>query len=218
MVADYISRFIIQVPAFLLALTIHEFAHAYVAHRFGDDTAKRYGRLTINPLPHLDLMGSIVFPILFGITGGVFFGWAKPVPIDPRRFSNIRSGVFWVSFAGPLSNILLAVACYFFVAFMAAIVTPGFFLFAPFLLFFKQLAMICVVLAIFNLLPVPPLDGSKMVSSFLNYNAMRRYESLGRYSLLFFALFMFTGVFGYIIRPFIYAGDLLIGMFYNMMV
>ena len=94
-------------PGFLLAIVVHEWAHGYMAKRFGDDTAERAGRLTLNPAVHVDMMGTIIFPLVGVILGGMAFGWAKPVPVNSRNFKNVKSGIFWVSFAGPLANLAL---------------------------------------------------------------------------------------------------------------
>ena len=94
---DTILRLIIQVPGFLFAIVFHEFAHAYMAFRFGDSTAKDLGRMSLNPVPHIDLFGTIILPAVSVLLGGVMFGWAKPVPADTRRMKNIRKGIFWIS-------------------------------------------------------------------------------------------------------------------------
>lgn len=212
-----ISRLIIQAPTLLLAIVIHEAAHAYMAHKFGDDTAKLKGRLTLNPAPHIDVMGTIVFPLIGLISGWVMFGWAKPVPVDPRKFSNARKGIFWVSFAGPLSNIILALISAFLLSILFTQVSPEFSLFKPFTDILKQSVIINIVLAVFNLIPWPPLDGSKMVSSFMDYETLRKYEELSRYSLLFFIFLMFTGVLSYVITPAIMMGQGAINLFINIL-
>ncbi len=215
MTIEHLSRFIIQIPAFLLAITFHEAAHAFMAHRFGDDTSKRYGRLTLNPLAHLDVMGTVIMPIILGLMGGFMFGWAKPVPVDPRRFRDIRRGIFWVSFAGPLANIILAV----FAAFMFAVVVAFTQTVAGFLpAVLKLIIHINIILAVFNLIPFPPLDGSKMVSAYLNYNAAVKYEGLARFLFPFCLLLMFTGALRYVMAPALSIGDMLVGFFYSLMV
>ena len=104
---DIIYNLAISLPAFLFAIVFHEWAHARMALYFGDNTAKMAGRLTFDPISHADLMGTVIFPLVGALMGGVIFGWAKPVPVDPRRFTKVKSGIFWVSFAGPLANIIL---------------------------------------------------------------------------------------------------------------
>lgn len=169
---------LLTVPASLLAITVHEVSHGYVAYKLGDPTAKNEGRLTLNPLAHLDLLG--VLAMVF-----VGFGWAKPVPVNSYYFKNPKKGMSLVSFAGPLSNLLLALIstilfalCY---KYSAAFIFGGFseLLFDWVVLFLQIMIRINVGFAIFNILPIPPLDGSKILNAFLPdkyYYTMLRYE------------------------------------------
>jgi Zn-dependent protease len=204
-------------PGFLLAIVAHEAAHAYMALKFGDDTAKLAGRVSLNPSVHLDVLGTIVFPLIGAITGGTMFGWAKPVPVDARRFKNVRAGMFWVSFAGPLMNIALGTISALLIAVLATKIGEGFYFFKPFIQMLQQSVMINFILAAFNLIPLPPLDGSKMVTSFLNYNAMRKYEMLANYSFLIFLVLMFTNVISYLLTPAVMFGNSLIYFFMNLL-
>lgn len=147
------------------------------------------------------------------IFGSVMFGWAKPVPIDPRYFRDARKATFWVSFAGPLANILTCVVMAFGLAFVETKIPRSFYLFDQIIAILLNAVIINIVLAVFNLLPFPPLDGSKMVESFLSYENARRYEELGRYSFIFFIILMMTNFFSYIISPFIVMGYGLINFF-----
>jgi Zn-dependent protease len=145
----------------ILSLSVHEFAHAWSAHKLGDDTAKRQGRLTLNPLAHIDLIGTIVLPIILTIQGsGFFFGWAKPVPVNPtnfRRGISMRKGDILTAIAGPFSNIIIA--------FIASGVIIGIMRFGlmassnPVLILLSRMFFINIALAVFNIIPVPPLDG-----------------------------------------------------------
>ena len=154
---SFIYNVAIGLPGFLLAIVAHEAAHAYVALRFGDDTAERAGRLNLNPIVHFDLFGTVILPLIGAAFGGIMFGWAKPVPINPTRFKNVKSGVFWVSAAGPLANILLMIVSALLFAFMVTQVSPDFFFFKPFTEMLKASLLINIVLATFNLIPFASL-------------------------------------------------------------
>lgn len=168
-------------------LPIHEYAHAYVATKLGDDTPRLKGRLTLNPLAHLDVMGALMIFL-------VGFGYAKPVPVNPRRFKNFRAGMALTAFAGPLSNIIMAIIFMLLanVFNVAMIYTNGMIVTQVAMLFFTFAAQINVSLAIFNLIPIPPLDGSKIISLFIPakyYYKILQYE---RYIVLVvFALIVF---------------------------
>lgn len=152
-------NYLLLAPPILLALTFHEYAHAYVAYRLGDDTAARQGRLTLNPLVHLDLLGTIMLFI-------IQLGWAKPVPVNPQNFKNPRQGMFWVAVAGPLSNIVLAAICGLLLRlFDSFALEAGGYLYLRMML--RTAVIINLILAFFNLIPIPPLDGSKVLFSFV---------------------------------------------------
>jgi Zn-dependent protease len=174
-------------PGFLMAIVIHEAAHAWMANRFGDSTAKRMGRLTLNPIAHADPIGTVVLPIvgIVSAVSGLMFpviGWAKPVPVESRNFTNYKKGVFWVSFAGPLSNIILGTICAFFFALLAKGEGDFFGYKQIFLGMLNYSIFINFILAVFNLIPLPPLDGSNMVSVFLSPRALIKYHELGNYT------------------------------------
>ena len=185
---------------------------------FGDETAKSQGRLSLDPLVHADPIGTIVFPLVSAGLGGVLFGWAKPVPVDPRRFKKFKSGVFWVSFAGPLANIILAIVSALFFAIVVTQVSSSFEYFDVLQNMAKSSITINLVLAVFNLLPIPPLDGSKMVTTFLDYNQARKYEQLGQYSFLLIIVFWMTNLFSYIMLPAIIFGNWVTTLFIRMLV
>jgi len=186
-----------------------------IAYRCGDPTAKSYGRLSLNPLKHIDIFGSIILPLLLILlNSGVVFGYAKPVPINPSYFKNYRKGMRYTSLAGPLTNIIIAFAVgliYGLFFYLIIKITNGFmdtagsgFVFFDLLnQFFRNTIYINVFLAIFNFLPIPPLDGSKILASFLPDNAMYRFLSFGRYGFIFIFIFLFLGgrVFWSIISP-----------------
>lgn len=201
---DFKSYFenIYIVPILIFSVVIHEMAHGWVALRCGDTTARDMGRLTLNPIPHIDFFGSILVPILSILaTGRVFIAWAKPVPIDPRNFSHYKRDDSLVTAAGPLSNLIIAFICalcviaiHFItlrVTFEESSLTYEFMNFI-----FKMFAygiFLNVTLAIFNLLPVPPLDGSHLFAHLLPDEAAFRYRQIG-----FFGIFIILILFSYI--------------------
>lgn len=193
--AQIVQRIVIFMPAFLIALVVHEYAHAWMAYRFGDKTSEWQGRLTLNPVSHMDPFGTVLFPLLSIASGAsIFFGWAKPVPIDPRQFSHYRKGLFWVSFAGPLSNMITGLFTAFALVGFTAMVGKDFAFYNGVQQMLYALLMLNFSLAIFNLLPIPPLDGSNIVLSFLSYNAARRYMEFQQYSFFLLLFLMFSGV------------------------
>lgn len=211
-----------SLPGFLLAIVAHEAAHAWMALKFGDRTAQAAGRLTLNPAAHYDMWGTVLFPLLSAVTGFAVIGWAKPVPIDIRNFRQMRKGIFWVSFAGPLANIILGTVSAFAVAFIATQVSPDFSYYTVLIAMLKYSVFINFILAGFNLIPLPPLDGSKMVSAFLKGPTLYKYESLAAYTPMIFMgtlLLSFVGIhtIGYLLMPAQWAGQYLIFAFYQLM-
>ncbi|HXH74037.1 MAG TPA: site-2 protease family protein [Bacteriovoracaceae bacterium] len=171
-----------SMPGFLLAIVVHEAAHAWVANKFGDATAKNEGRMTLNPAAHYDPWGTIFLPLLGAITGGFIIGYARPVPVEARNFKNWRQGLFWVSFAGPLSNILLGCFLAIIAALIITQVSPEWEFYEISIKMLSYAVGFNFILVFFNLIPLPPLDGSKMVSSFLKGEALRKYDDLARYT------------------------------------
>ena len=194
-------------PVLILSIVVHEVAHAWVALREGDDTAQKLGRITLNPVSHMDLMGSFVVPVVLSLLpGGVIFGWAKPVPIDPGKFRNYRSGDIKVSLAGIVSNLILAVlfTLLALVVLKLQTVTGGGEAVLGFLLRMARFGIfINLILAVFNLIPIPPLDGSHVMAHFLPRQWEAAYRHAGRYGMLVLIglLFLYRPFFTFILWP-----------------
>ncbi|MCB9060169.1 MAG: site-2 protease family protein [Halobacteriovoraceae bacterium] len=200
-------------PGLLLAVVCHEWAHAMMSYKFGDPTAKYAGRLTLNPQAHFDLIGTIIFPLVGVLLGGVMFGWAKPVPIDPRYYKNYKKGVFWVSFAGPLANIVLVIIFSFLLAFIQKKIGSVFSYYETILQMISMAIRINVVIAAFNLIPWPPLDGSKMLAMFMDHETARRYEGLSRYWFVMLIVIWYTDIIGYFVQPFFFFAQFIYNSF-----
>lgn len=199
---SFIRDLIILAPPLLLALTFHEFAHGYVANRFGDPTAKLAGRLTLNPLKHLDPIGTLAFFF-------IKIGWAKPVPVNPRFFAHPKQDMLWVALAGPLTNLTLAVLSAMLakgVWFLASVL-PATPLVARILVPANEMLIASVwinlLLCIFNFLPIPPLDGSKILIGILPDTLALSYLKIEKYGFLLILILAFSGVLSKIILPII---------------
>jgi len=210
---------IIQLGVVLFAISIHESAHAWMAYKCGDPTGKNQGRITLNPIPHIDPIGSIVFPLVMAIFGGPVFGWAKPVLVNPYNLRNPRRDHMLISAAGPGSNILLAVLGV--IAFLAVksinIVVPvslfpvfSYRLYAsgifPTVIVYLMMALALLVLiniflAVFNLLPIPPLDGSWILEGMLKGEALYQYQKIKPYGFIILIIILYVGVLNVIALP-----------------
>ncbi len=188
------SFFALSIIVLLFSVILHEVMHGLVALKFGDTTAQRAGRLTLNPIPHIDLFGTILLPALLILSGSpILFGWAKPVPVNPLNFKNIKRGEFAVSAAGILANFGLAVLAALLYHFLSSM--PQNF---PALLgaILKYAVFINLILGVFNLFPIPPLDGSKILLSQLPYNLAKQYQKLEPYGFLILLALMLVPVGG----------------------
>jgi len=202
-----------QFVPFMFAVIVHEIGHGWVAHWFGDDTAKNSGRLTINPMAHIDPIGTVLFPVINMVTGiPILIGWAKPVPINPMRFRKYRTGLFWVSLAGPIANLLMAFASALSLCLLVKLLTPEFFFYKEFGLMLREGIIINLWLGAFNLLPIPPLDGSKVIESMLSYPAMQKYEKIAPYSFYILLALMFTGALSLLAGPIQFMESRLLGL------
>ncbi|HTY77247.1 MAG TPA: site-2 protease family protein [Candidatus Bathyarchaeia archaeon] len=186
--ALFLQRLLLQLPALLVAVTVHELAHALVADRLGDPTARRLGRITLNPLPHIDPLGALCL-----VVAG--FGWAKPVPVDARNFRHPVRDMFWVAVAGPIANFLAAFAALVVYLWLRPVVA------APVLVALGAVFLLNLALGIFNLIPLPPLDGGHFLPYLLPAAAAGLLRMLERYGMLILLALVFTGGTRYIVRP-----------------
>lgn len=190
--------FAFSIIILLFSVILHEVMHGYVALKFGDHTAEHAGRLTLNPIPHIDLFGTILLPALLIFTGSpILFGWAKPVPVNPLNFTNLRKGELFVSGAGILANFGLALLAALIFQILNTL-PQQFPAFVGNILTFAVL--INLVLGLFNLLPIPPLDGSKILISQLPYNLARSYQRIEPYGFLILLILLTTGMLGFVFQ------------------
>lgn len=202
-----IRLILVQVFVILFAITVHEAAHAWTANRMGDPTAAALGRASLNPLVHIDPIGTVLFPLLLILFKMPVFGWAKPVPYNPYNLRHAKKGGLWISFAGPIANILTAgaaVLLFRFLRLFGARVTDLSALSKPLeglsvILLFT--AVINISLAVFNLIPVPPLDGSGILAGLLTGRAAERYERLRPYGFFILLAIMYSGALNLIFSP-----------------
>ncbi len=212
------AELLLIVPVLLFSVILHEVAHGWVALKEGDPTAYMLGRLTLNPLPHIDLFGSVLFPLmLWAMHAGVLFGWAKPVPVNPRNFRNYRRGDLLVSLAGITTNLLLAVA-FTIVSLVIVLLARALPSAIPTLALLQRMAAygisINLVLAFFNLIPIPPLDGSHVLYHLLPPKLGARYRRVGQYGMLILLALFFAvpGVLDVLLWPASYLNGFLQGL------
>lgn len=191
---------IFSIIVLIFSVVIHEVAHGYTALFFGDQTAKNAGRLTLNPIKHIDLLGSIIIPLILVILPGNFIlGWAKPVPYNPYNLKNRKWGEFWVAFAGPLSNLIIGVLFIFLIR-----ISPLLNISSTALSLMLVIIIINFVLAFFNLVPVPPLDGSKILLNLLPFKYYSKIlmlmQSWGLFFILAFIFLLWTPFFSLVLR------------------
>jgi len=198
-----ISYLVIAFAVLIFSLTVHEAAHAWSASRLGDDTARRLGRVSLNPMVHVDPIGTLLLPLVAIIGNLPIIGWAKPTPVNPRNLRHPRRDNVLVTVAGPASNLMIAV-----VAAMALRLIPaadpsveGMDVSSPLILLAIQLVDINLLLALFNMIPVPPLDGGRVMAGLLPPALAIRYNQLGRYGFIIIYALMLTGALGALIGP-----------------
>ena len=178
------------------SVVCHEIAHGYVALKLGDPTAYRMGRLTFNPIPHIDPIGTIVLPAMLLITNSpILLAWAKPVPVDPRHFRDPKQGMMWVAIAGPATNLAIALVLTVLLH-LASGIMPAILMHS-----LAFAALMNIVLMVFNLLPIPPLDGSRIVARFLHGQALYSYRKLERFGLFIVFGLLWFGALSKILYP-----------------
>jgi Zn-dependent protease len=213
-----VAEIIYQMIAFLFAISVHESAHAWTASRCGDPTARMLGRVSLNPIRHIDLFGTIILPLVAAISGIPLLGWAKPTPVDPRNFRNPMLDDILTSVAGPVSNFIVATGALLLLGGISLssasgheliMALPGVFTGAasdspltPVAMLLYALMIINIVLAVFNLIPVPPLDGSHVLRHFLSDPIRRMYDRIGFFALLAL-VYLAPGLLNGLLRPFL---------------
>jgi Zn-dependent protease len=213
MTLEHVDK-LFQLIVFLFAISVHESAHAWMANRCGDPTARMLGRISLNPIRHIDPVGTILLPLIAWVSHFPMLGWAKPTPVDPRNFKNPVQDDILTTLAGPVSNFIVATAAAIVLAAIALIAPGGravvagvltglMFsdsLFVPVSLFLYELMAINIVLGVFNLIPVPPLDGSHVLRHFLSEPVRRAYDAVGIFGLMAL-VFLAPGLLGKLIYP-----------------
>lgn len=223
-----IVEILYQMIAFLFAISVHESAHAWTASRCGDPTARMLGRVSLNPIRHIDLFGTIILPLVAAISGIPLLGWAKPTPVDPRNFRHPMMDDILTSVAGPVSNFIVATGALLLLGGISLSSASGHALvlglrntfngaasdsvLAPVAVLLFELMLINIVLAVFNLIPVPPLDGSHVLRHFLPDSARMVYDRIGIFALLAL-VYLGGGLLSSLIRPFVRFYVLMLGKF-----
>ncbi|MDD5774231.1 MAG: site-2 protease family protein [bacterium] len=200
-----VSELAISIPVLLFSVIIHECAHGWTAEKFGDPTARAMGRLTLNPLPHIDPFGTVLLPILLAMAKSpIMIGWAKPVPVNFQNLRNPKKDILWVGISGPVVNILMAIVSGLLskILILATINNANIFsVLLPIRFMLKTSIDINIILAVFNMTPIPPLDGSRFVYSLLPDKLAYYYGSMEKYGFFVLLLLMYTGILNFFIVP-----------------
>lgn len=208
------AEFMLAILPVLLAITVHEAAHGYVARHYGDRTAEMLGRLTLNPLKHIDPVGTVLVPTLMFLFTPFLFGWAKPVPVNTRNFRNMRIGMRMVAIAGPLSNLVMAFGWALGMA--LSVWVPESFQEALYRMSLYGIS-INTVLFVLNMLPILPLDGGRFVDTFLPVRASVQFQKIEPYGMLIIVLLLVSGLLSRIMQPFVQGILQLVGRFVQLL-
>jgi len=213
--SDIVYTISVWILPVLFAITLHEVAHGWVAYKLGDPTAKNQGRLTLNPIKHVDPVGTLVVPLFLAMVSPFIFGWAKPVPIEPRYFKSPMLDMALVAVAGPASNFIMA--CFWAIFILLVINTAS----SPETLAFltemgKNGIIINIILMVLNLLPIPPLDGSRVLAGILPAPLARPYMQLERFGIIIILLLLVSGILGKIMWPLVQYFINLIGLIFGL--
>lgn len=200
---NLVEKILIWAIPIIFAITLHEAAHGYVAYKYGDDTAKKLGRISINPLKHVDIVGTFIVPIIMIVSTNFIFGWAKPVPVDARKLKKPKQNMAVVALAGPLSNFLMAI--FWVLLLKVAIIAAKDEMTGALVLAFMCQAgiLINIVLMVLNILPIPPLDGSKILAAFLPPPIDRYFHQASLVGLILVVALLVSGLLGKIMFPMI---------------
>ena len=198
-----VQRLAVLVLPVILAITVHEAAHGYVADRLGDRTARMLGRITLNPLRHIDPIGTVLLPLGMYALTGFMFGWAKPVPVNPRNLGNPRRDMAIVAAAGPLSNLVMAVLWSIAILVGGWLLPVSTWVGAPLVFMGAAGVLINIILLVLNMLPLPPLDGGRVLVGLLPAKLARLVSQVEPYGLFILIALLVTGVLGRIVLPFV---------------